>query len=144
LFAAGDVARTRDPVTGERVTTGLWASARRQGRVAGLTMAGLHAVCPACAPCNIQHVGDRLFAAGGSLAAADRLEVDERGGSVSVLGFSGARLVGFNLFGDVRRAGPLLWALGREPRDPQDRRPGAAAALASVREGITWTTRTAG
>ncbi len=139
LLAAGDVARSRDPVTGESVTTGLWATARVQGRTAGRTMAGLREACPACPACNIQHAGDRLFAAGGSFAGADRVEVDERDGSVAALGFSGARLVGFNLFGDVRRAGPLLRALGRAPRDlAADGCVSAAASLAAVREGITW------
>ena len=144
LLAAGDVARTLDPVSGERLTVALWSNARRQGRVAGLTMAGVDARCPGGVPCNIQHAGDQLFAGAGSLAAADRVEVDERGDAIAVLGFSGRVLVGFNLLGDVRRAGPLTRALGRAPRDPAaDRRAGTAAALAAVREGITWTTRSA-
>ena len=66
-------------------------------------------------------------------------EVEERDGSIAALGFSASRLVGFNLFGDVRRAGPLLRALGRAPRDPAaDGCVSAAASLAAVREGITW------
>ena len=72
LLAAGDVARTLDPVSGERLTVALWSNARRQGRVAGLTMAGVDARCPGGVPCNIQHAGDQLFASAGSLAAADR------------------------------------------------------------------------
>lgn len=139
LLAAGDVARTLDPVSGERVTTGLWSSARLQGRTAGRVMAGLEAGCPACVPCNIQHIGDRLFATGGSLSGADRVEIDERDGSVAALGFVGRRLVGFNLFGDVRRAGPLLRALGRAPLDQAAGGFSAAVSLAAVREGITWT-----
>ena len=121
------------------------SSARRQGRTAGLMMAGMSASCPGGAPCNIQHAGELLFAAGGSLATADAVEVEERGESVAVLGFSGARLVGFNLLGDVRRAGPLMSALGRAHEDPAARGClGAAAALAVVREGMAWTTRNAG
>ena len=145
LFAAGDVARTLDPVSGERLVVPLWSSARRQGRTAGLAMAGVRASCPGSVPCNIQHAGELLFASGGSLAAADRLDVDERPDSVAVLGFSGRRLVGFNLLGDVRRAGPLVRALGCAPCDlAASRRVSAAASLAAVREGMTWTTRNAG
>jgi NADPH-dependent 2,4-dienoyl-CoA reductase/sulfur reductase-like enzyme len=145
LLAAGDVARTLDPVSGERAVVALWSSARRQGRAAGLTMAGVYACCPGDVPCNIQHAGDQLFASAGSLAAADRVEVDERADTVAVLGFSGLRLIGFNLLGDVRRAGPLLRALGRAPSGlAASRRVSAAVSLAAVREGMTWTTRNAG
>ena len=146
LLAAGDVARTVDPLTGTRAAVPLWSNARRQGRAAGLAMAGVAASSPGCTPCNIQHAGELLFAAGGSLAAADVVEVDERGEQVEVLGFSGRRLVGFNLLGDVRRAGPLMCALGGERPTGARRSRGAAvpAALAAVREGMTWTTRNAG
>jgi NADPH-dependent 2,4-dienoyl-CoA reductase/sulfur reductase-like enzyme len=145
LLAAGDVARTRDPVTGERTVIALWSSARLQGRTAGLTMAGVDACRPGGAPCNVQHVADTLFASGGSFAAADRVDVDERDGSVAALGFLGSRLVGFNLFGDVGRAGPLAAALGHAPCDvAASGRLSAPLALAAVREGITWKTRNAG
>jgi NADPH-dependent 2,4-dienoyl-CoA reductase/sulfur reductase-like enzyme len=140
LLAAGDVARTVDPVSGERVVVALWSSARRQGRTAGLTMAGQHASCPPDVPCNIQHAGELLFASGGSLEAADAVEIDESRGAVAVLGFSGGRLVGFNLLGDVRRAGLLAGALGRVARHPAAGAPmSTAAALAAVREGMRWT-----
>ena len=46
LLAAGDVARTLDPVSGERCVVALWSSARRQGRTAGLVMAGATVVVP--------------------------------------------------------------------------------------------------
>ena len=85
LLAAGDVARTLDPVSGERVVVALWSSARRQGRAAGLTMAGSDVRCPGDVPCNIQHAGDQLFASAGSFAAADPVDVDERGDVVAVL-----------------------------------------------------------
>jgi NADPH-dependent 2,4-dienoyl-CoA reductase/sulfur reductase-like enzyme len=145
LLAAGDVARTLDQVTGERTVLALWSSARRQGRAAGLTLAGVDACCSGGVPCNIQHVADTLFACGGSFVAADRVEVDEREGSVAALGFLGSRLVGFNLFGDVRRAGPLARALGQAPCDlAASGCLSAPLALAAVREGITWKTRSAG
>jgi len=40
-FAAGDVAVTHDPVTGEPVMTALWTNAVEMGRCAGLNMAGI-------------------------------------------------------------------------------------------------------
>ena len=41
VFAAGDVAETRDITTGEAAVNALWTCAVQQGRVAGLNMAGL-------------------------------------------------------------------------------------------------------
>jgi NAD(P)H-nitrite reductase large subunit len=41
IYAAGDVAETLDPVTGERTLSALWPSAVEQGRLAGLNMAGI-------------------------------------------------------------------------------------------------------
>ena len=86
-----------------------------------------------------------LFASGGALEAADKIEVEEKGEDPAVLGFSGGDLIGFDLLGDVRRAGPLARALGRTRRDlTAAGRASSASALAAVREEITWTTRHAG
>ena len=75
LLAAGDVAQAPDPLSGRHQVVALWASARRQGRTAGRNMAGVHAEDAGCVPCNIQKVGDLLFASAGSLQEYDRLEV---------------------------------------------------------------------
>jgi len=40
VYAAGDVAVTTDPVTGQSVNTGLWTNAVEMGRAAGANMAG--------------------------------------------------------------------------------------------------------
>ncbi len=40
VFAAGDVAQARDPLTGEALLDTLWSSAARQGRLAGANMTG--------------------------------------------------------------------------------------------------------
>lgn len=40
IFAAGDVAQTKDLATGESVTNALWTAATEQGKVAGKNMAG--------------------------------------------------------------------------------------------------------
>ncbi|MDD5555663.1 MAG: FAD-dependent oxidoreductase [bacterium] len=41
VYAAGDVAETRDAATGERTVNALWPCASEQGRVAGSNMAGV-------------------------------------------------------------------------------------------------------
>lgn len=40
VFAAGDVAVTFDPITGQRIVTGLWTNAAEMGSCAGRNMAG--------------------------------------------------------------------------------------------------------
>ena len=40
VYAAGDVAVTFDPISGDRVVTGLWTNAVEMGRCAGFNMAG--------------------------------------------------------------------------------------------------------
>jgi NADPH-dependent 2,4-dienoyl-CoA reductase/sulfur reductase-like enzyme len=40
IFAAGDVAVTFDPITGDRMVTGLWTNAVEMGRCAGANMSG--------------------------------------------------------------------------------------------------------
>ena len=146
LLAAGDVARTLDPVSGERVVVALWSSARRQGRRPGSPWPGVTCAVPRRRP--VQHPARRRPAVRERRLVRGRRPGRRRRAretSVAVLGFRRRRLVGFNLLGDVRRAGPLLRALGRAPRDlAASGRVSSAVSLAAVREGMTWTTRSAG
>jgi NADPH-dependent 2,4-dienoyl-CoA reductase/sulfur reductase-like enzyme len=135
LYAAGDVAQAFDPVSGASEVVALWSNARLQGRVAGLNMAGVHAECPGSIPCNIQHIGDVLFASGGSMRTFDECDVRSSDCGLTALAFKDGRLVGFNLLGDVRPAGPLTQALAREARASA---PGDDTAKAWMRR-ITWT-----
>ncbi|HOL67438.1 MAG TPA: FAD-dependent oxidoreductase [bacterium] len=52
VFAAGDVAETRDMITGESTVNGLWLTAQEQGRLAGLNMAGARRKYPGSFPAN--------------------------------------------------------------------------------------------
>ena len=80
LYAAGDVAQALNPLSGAHEVVALWPNARRQGRVAGLNMAGVHAEYPGNLPYNITHVGDLLFASAGSMREPEALDVDTSGG----------------------------------------------------------------
>ncbi|MCC6298194.1 MAG: NAD(P)/FAD-dependent oxidoreductase [Anaerolineales bacterium] len=53
IFAAGDVAQARDPLTGESALNSLWAPARQQGCAAGLNMAGRKTAYVKTAPFNV-------------------------------------------------------------------------------------------
>ncbi len=57
VFAAGDVAQVHDPVTGRAQLDTLWASARTQGRIAGLNMAGIRVAHRARPALNVTRVG---------------------------------------------------------------------------------------
>jgi nitrite reductase (NADH) large subunit len=46
VYAAGDVAETRDVVTGEKTVNAIWPSAAEQGRIAGANMTGAHQKYP--------------------------------------------------------------------------------------------------
>ena len=53
VFAAGDVARIRDPLTGDLTGDVLWSSAIEQGRIAGANMAGASLDYRAAVPLNV-------------------------------------------------------------------------------------------
>jgi len=69
IYAAGDAAQTRDLVSGEPRVNALWPVAVEQGRVAGLSMAGIPAAYPGSLGRNIMNVfGISIFAAGAGRA----------------------------------------------------------------------------
>lgn len=53
IYAAGDVAQVHDPRSGRSVMDSLWGTARDQGRVAGLNMAGHEAAYLKSVPSNV-------------------------------------------------------------------------------------------
>jgi NADPH-dependent 2,4-dienoyl-CoA reductase/sulfur reductase-like enzyme len=140
LLAAGDVAQAIDPLSGRHQVVALWASARRQGRTAGRNLAGLHAEDAGCVSCNIQKVGDLLFASAGSLQEYDRLEVRPASGGLSSLAYRDGRLAGFNLLGGAAPAGPLACALARGT----DVNAAEAAAATEWARRIAWMSSNAG
>lgn len=57
IYAAGDVAQVYDPRTGESQLDTLWWSAREQGRIAGLNMAGVPTEYARTVPFNVTRIG---------------------------------------------------------------------------------------
>jgi NAD(P)H-nitrite reductase large subunit len=53
VYAAGDVAQVLDPRSGRTILDSLWGTARDQGRIAGLNMAGREVEYLKSVPCNI-------------------------------------------------------------------------------------------
>lgn len=74
IFAAGDVAETRDYLTGQRVVPGLWPVAVEQGEIAGVNMAGGDRESPGSLSMNILEVLGLAVAAIGLTAPDGPIE----------------------------------------------------------------------
>lgn len=135
LYAAGDVAQAFNPLSGRHEVVALWSNARRQGRVAGLNMAGVHAEYAGNLPSNITKVGDLLFASAGSVRAQDVVDLDASGGSVAACAYKDGRLAGFNMVGTTIDAGPLVHALARGC----DVRVSETGSASDWARRVTWT-----
>lgn len=110
IYAAGDVAETRDLLTGQRLVSGLWTNAMEMGRLAGSNMAGasfsyagawgvLNALEVAGVPTAV--LGLTLLPPGNDY----QVWQIRRGNTYRKLVFQGDRLVGALLVGDLEGAG---------------------------------------
>ena len=128
VFAAGDVAVTFNPITGEKVITGLWTNAVEMGRCAGSNMAdrpteysGTFGIL------NASQVGDVPFVSMGIVhTAGTDYETHIVAGPNSyrklVFNPDGTRLIGALFVGDISRAG-LYRAVIREKISPEKIKP---------------------
>lgn len=111
LFAAGDVAVTFDPITGERIVTGLWTNAVEMGRCAGYNMAGRTAEYSGTfAILNATQLAGQPFVSMGIVHASKsdyERHVFSTWKTYRKLVFSkdGERLVGALFIGDISHAG---------------------------------------
>lgn len=65
IFAAGDIAETKNLITGERNVVAIWPEAVKQGKVAGENMTGSRVSYPGSLPVNTVSVGEvTLISAG--------------------------------------------------------------------------------
>lgn len=128
VFAAGDVVRTLDMLTGEHRIMGLWQNAVQQGRCAGEAIAAELAgrtprrCYPGAISSNVIHVRDILFASAGLMADAPgrRIAIEGTGDSGRLAAFAyddrngKERLVGFNLLaiGEAADQGKLMDDMG--------------------------------
>lgn len=104
VWAAGDVAETRDRMTGERFVHAIFPNAVAQGRVVAENLAGYVTSYEGAESMNsLKHVGVPVMAVG---AAFGEDELAWRQGDARRKIFLGdGRIVGFQLAGDVRGAG---------------------------------------
>ena len=110
IYAAGDVAETVDISTGEAAINAIWPCAVRQGRVAGLNMAGGDTEYGGSMAANsIDLFALSVVSLGLSRPKGDRYKeessVNLRDKRYRKLVFDGNRLVGAILVGDIEEAG---------------------------------------
>lgn len=111
VYTAGDVAVTFDPITGERMMTGLWTNAVEMGRCAGRNMAGRPtAYGGTFGILNATQVAEAPFVSMGIVHAAGtdyETHVFCATGVYRKLVFTndGERLIGAVFVGDIARAG---------------------------------------
>ena len=76
IYAAGDVAETRNLLTGERNVVAIWPEAVNQGRIAGWNMSGRIESYPGSLPMNAMEIGEKaLVSAGVANPVGDDYEV---------------------------------------------------------------------
>ena len=111
VFAAGDVAETFDPITGDRIVTGLWTNAVEMGRCAGYNMAGRTTEYTGTfGILNATQVADEPFVSMGIVHTSEtdyQTHVFSTRKTYRKLVFTedGERLVGALFIGDISHAG---------------------------------------
>jgi NAD(P)H-nitrite reductase large subunit len=110
-FAAGDVAVTFEPVSGDRIMTALWTNAVDMGWCAGLNMAGLQtAYAGTFGILNATQVADEPFVSMGEVHTREaNVEVHRHATDTTfrklVFDPQGEQLIGALFVGDITRAG---------------------------------------
>ena len=103
IYAAGDLALVRDCVTGERIAHALWSTAVREGRGAGLNMAGDRHQCDLSLLMNVIDLGGYGAVSVGHPLLANNTEVyqfaDKAGKAYRRLVFQDRRLIGAIIVG---------------------------------------------
>jgi NAD(P)H-nitrite reductase large subunit len=103
VYAAGDVAETRDRLTGERYVHAIFPNAVDQGRVVAEHLLGFDAVYQGAEAMNsLRHLGVPVVAAG--IPRGEELRMREDG-VLRKLFIDDGRITGFQLAGNIRGAG---------------------------------------
>jgi len=117
VYAAGDVATTRDSITSSPFSNAVWPAATRQGKVAGANMAGGRRRYIHNFNLNALNLdGLPLASAGHSLEPKEgdiTVFQEENGNEYRKIVLKSGVLIGFILIGDTSRAGPFLSRMKR-------------------------------
>ncbi len=107
IYAAGDCIEVEDFITGRPTPSGLWPLAVEQGRYAAYNMAGISRPYPRpITRMNSAQFGDLpIISVGARDGEEEYASITRQGRAYRRLVFTGGRLVGFILLGDVGKAG---------------------------------------
>ncbi|MDR3349300.1 MAG: FAD-dependent oxidoreductase [Acidaminococcales bacterium] len=121
VYAAGDVAKGGVFPAGGKQIVATWQNAVKQGTAAGVNMAGGFLAYEGSIRVNTANIFGRPLAAAGETLRGPGLEeavfYNPSSGCYRKLILREATLVGFILWGDIRRAGALLPMIGASLRD---------------------------
>lgn len=132
IYAAGDVAETKDRMTGERFVHAIFPNAVAQARVVANGLLGFDVPYEGAESMNsLKHLGVEVMAVG-SQSGQEELR-SRQNGTLRKVFLSDGRIVGFRLVGDIRGAGVLrsLMLRGVDVRPFHDR-------LLDARPGVAW------
>lgn len=116
IYAAGDMAETRDRISGMRYAHANYPNAVAQGRVVGRNMLGHNFAYEGADSMNsLKHLGLPVMAAGSMDGEELRMRRD---GVLRKLWLKDGRLVGFRLAGDISGAGIYLSLIRRKTEAP--------------------------
>ena len=118
IYAAGDVVETYDFIQGQFKINAIWPNASRQGRIAGLNMAGNRKAYEGSLSMNaVDFFGTTLISVGITKAITTDYREDiyysEKNNKYRKLVYLKDKLVGYILLGDIKEAGQLMSELRR-------------------------------
>ncbi len=109
IYAAGDVAETVDPLTGDRTIPAIWPAAVAQGRTAASNMAGGRATYDGMVAMNAVEIGGMPLVSIGDIEGrtGDETLVARRNGAYRKVVIRDGRIRGVLFLGDIRQAGVI-------------------------------------
>lgn len=115
IYAAGDVAETRDIVFGDDRLHAIWPLAVEQGKVAGSNMAGLRIKYKGSVTRNIANILGRTIFTGG-MSVEDRFDVIRKkaDGEYKKVALRDGVIVGFIFIGEIKEPGAYIYAIENE------------------------------
>jgi NAD(P)H-nitrite reductase large subunit len=104
VYAAGDVAETKDRLTGDRYVHAIFPNAVAQGEVVGYNLLGYDTTYQGAENMNsLKHLGIPIMVVGAR--EGDEVLHWRRGDTLRKIFLTDGRIVGFRLAGDIRGAG---------------------------------------
>ena len=109
IYAAGDVAETVDPLTGERTIPAIWPVAVEQGRIAASNMAGSRAAYDGTVAMNAVEIAGMPLVSIGDIEGrtGDDVLAARRNGSYRKVVIRDGKIRGVLFLGDIRQAGVI-------------------------------------